>query len=52
MEWRVPGHGEFVTSKFGSRLWMSPDDELPPTVSGGMLAVLMKRGTFVLGLSR
>ncbi|HXL42488.1 MAG TPA: hypothetical protein VN960_00345 [Gaiellaceae bacterium] len=45
----VPGHGEFVmlktqptdgsapiefSSTFGSRLWMSPDNELPPTVSG------------------
>lgn len=59
----VPGHGEFVmlktqptdgsaplefSSKFGSRLWMSPDDELPPTVSGEActLRQLIRQGTF------
>jgi len=59
----VPGHGEFVmlktqptdgsaplefSSKFGSRLWMSPGDELPPTVSGEActLRQLIRQGTF------
>jgi hypothetical protein len=59
----VPGHGEFVmlktqpthgsaplelSSKFGSRLWMSPDDESPPTVSGEActLRQLIRQGTF------
>jgi hypothetical protein len=63
-EWNggVPGHGDFVMlktqptdgsaplefSKFGSRLWMSPDDELPPTVSGETctLRQLIRQGTF------
>jgi hypothetical protein len=59
----VPGHHEFVMlktqppdgsapvefcSKFGSRLWMSPDHELPPTVSGEActLRQLISQGTF------
>ena len=59
----VPGHGEFVmlktqptdgsaplefSSKFVSRLWMSPDDELPPTVSGEActLRQLIRQGAF------
>jgi hypothetical protein len=35
-------------SKFGSRLWMSPDDELPPTVSGEACTrrQLIRQGTF------
>jgi len=59
-EWNggVPGHGETqptdgsapleFSSKFGSRLWMSPDDELPPTVSGEActLRQLIRQGTF------